>query len=179
MSILKPVRVLGAVAILATVPLIVANAQTQPPAPSEPITPPAASKPETAPLPQTTPAQKSTITPRTEKSPAKAHPLIGRAVFSADGNKLGSVNSVATGSDGKVAAIHIKTGSFLGFGGKLVAIPEGKFTQNGECVQLGMSAEEVSKLPEVKGQIKLSRAGFSPDGLLLRPVQFLSSFGCG
>jgi PRC-barrel domain len=155
MSILKPVRVLGAVAILATVPLIVANAQTQPPAPSEPVVPRAASKPETAPLPQTPPAQKPTITPRTEKSvtaPAKAHPLIGRAVFSADGNKLGSVNSVATGSDGKVAAIHIKTGSFLGFGGKLVAIPEGKFTQNGEYVQLGMSAEEVSKLPDVKGQ---------------------------
>jgi biotin carboxyl carrier protein len=126
MSFLKPVRILGAMAILATVPPIAANAQTQSPAPSDP---PAASKPETAPLP----TQKPMITPRADKSvtaPAKVHPLIGLAVFSADGNNLGSVHSVATDSDGKIAAIHIKTGSFLGMGGKLVAIPEDKFTRS-------------------------------------------------
>ena len=149
MSILRPVRILGAMAILATAPLIAANAQTQPPAPSGP---PAASKPETAPLP----TQKPLITPRADKSvtpPAKVHPLIGLAVFSSDGNNLGTVHSVASDADGKVAAIHIKTGSFLGIGGKLVAIPEGKFTRSGVNVRLGMTAEEVSKLPEVKGQI--------------------------
>ena len=59
---------------------------------------------------------------------------------------------MATDADGKVAAIRIKTGSFLGIGGKLVAIPEGKFTRSGVNVRLGMTAEEVSKLPEVKGQ---------------------------
>ena len=152
MSMLKPFRILGAMAILATAPLIAANAQTQPPAPSEP---PAASKPETAPLPQTLPTQKPMIAPRADKSvtpPAKVHPLIGLAVFSADGNNLGSVHSVASDAHGKVAAIHIKTGSFLGIGGKLVAIPEGKFTRSGVNVRLGMTAEEVSKLPEVKGQ---------------------------
>ena len=152
MSILKPVRILGAVAIMASVPPIAASAQSLPPAPSEP---PAARKPETTPLPQTLPTQKPLITPRADKSvtpPAKVHPLIGLAVFSADGNNLGSVHSVATDADGKVAAIHIKTGSFLGIGGKLVAIPEGKFTRSGVNVRLGMTAEEVSKLPEVKGQ---------------------------
>ena len=152
MSILKPIRILGAVAIMASVPPIAASAQSLPPAPSEP---PAARKPETTPLPQTLPTQKPLITPRADKSvtpPAKVHPLIGLAVFSADGNNLGSVHSVATDADGKVAAIHIKTGSFLGIGGKLVAIPEGKFTRSGVNVRLGMTAEEVSKLPEVKGQ---------------------------
>jgi hypothetical protein len=98
-------------------------------------------------LPQTPPASKPVT------APAKVHPLIGLAVFSADGTKLGAVNSVASGADGKVTAIHIKTGTFLGFGGKLVAIPDGKFTRKGENVQLGMTAEEVSALPEVKGQI--------------------------
>ena len=138
MSILKPVRILGAVAIMASVPLIAASAQSLPPAPSGP------------PLP----TQKPLITPRADKSvtpPAKVHPLIGQSVFSAHGYNLGSVHSVATDADGKVAAIHIKTGSFLGIGGKLVAIPEGKFTRSGVNVRLGMTAEEVSKLPEVKG----------------------------
>ena len=34
----------------------------------------------------------------------------------------------------------------------MVAIPDGKFTQSGNNVQLGMTADEVSKLPEVKEQ---------------------------
>jgi len=74
------------------------------------------------------------------------------AVFSSDGSRLGSVHSVSADSDGKVKAIHIKTGGFLGIGGKLVAIPEGKFTRAGENIQLGMTVDEVSKLPEVKQQ---------------------------
>ena len=82
-----------------------------------------------------------------------ALPAAGQAaVFSSDGTKLGNVQSVVTAPDGKVTAIHIKSGGFLGFGGKLVAIPEGKFTRSGENVQLGMTAEEVSKLPETKEQ---------------------------
>ena len=96
------------------------------------------------------------MTPRSpDKSvtaPAKANPMIGLAVFSSDGTKLGNVQNVVSAPDGKVTAIHIKSGGFLGFGGKLVSIPEGKFTRSGENVQLGMTAEEVSKLPETKEQ---------------------------
>jgi hypothetical protein len=44
------------------------------------------------------------------------------------------------------------TCGFLGLGGKLVAIPDGKFTRTGADIQLGMTAGEVSKLPEVKDQ---------------------------
>ena len=83
-------------------------------------------------------------------SAPKANPLIGLAVFSSDGSRLGTVQAVNAEPDGKVKAIHIKTGGFLGFGGKMVAIPEGKFTRAGENVQLGLTAEEVSKLPELK-----------------------------
>ena len=34
----------------------------------------------------------------------------------------------------------------------MVAIPDGKFTKTGDNVQLGMTSDEVSKLPEVKEQ---------------------------
>ena len=78
--------------------------------------------------------------------------MIGLTVFSSDGNKLGSVQSVDAGADGTVRAIRLKTGGFLGFGGKLVEILEGKFTKSGDNVQLGMTSDEVSKLPEVKNQ---------------------------
>ena len=66
------------------------------------------------------------------------------------------MRGVNTAPDGKVTAIHIKTGGFLGFGGKMVAIPEGKFTQKGDNIQLGLTADEVSKLPEVKEQASCS-----------------------
>ena len=74
-------------------------------------------------MPQTGPATRPSdpaMTPRTDKSvtaPAKANPLIGLAVFSSDGNKLGTVHSVSAEPDGKVKAIRLKTGGFLGIGG--------------------------------------------------------------
>jgi len=100
--------------------------------------------------PAKTPAAPSAME-RQSAAPAK-NPMIGLNVFSSDGNKLGSVQSVDAAPDGKVRAIRLKTGGFLGFGGKLVEIPEGKFTKSGDNVQLGMSSDEVSKLPEVKNQ---------------------------
>jgi hypothetical protein len=122
----KRIRLLAAAAVIAGVPLATASAQT--------------------PAPQPAPAQKSVA------APDKAKGLVGLAVFSSDGNKMGSVLSVSSAPDGNVKAIHIKTGGFLGFGGKVVAIPEGRFTKAGENVQLGLTADEVSKLPEVKEQ---------------------------
>ena len=159
MATLKPVRLLAAATVLAGIPLSV-SAQTTPP--PSPTAPPAATKPDT-PMPQTgpatrpvDPAEKPALTPRSgDKSataPAKVNPLVGLAIFSSDGSKLGTVHSVTSAPDGKVTAIQFKTGGFLGIGGKLVAVPEGKFTRAGENIQLGMTSDEVSKLPAVKEQ---------------------------
>jgi PRC-barrel domain protein len=160
MTTLTRLRLIGAAALVSSAAALSAAAQTQTPAPE--TTPPAV-KPEPAPTPTPTPptgmkpsdAMKTPAAPsateRQSAAPAK-NPMIGLNVFSSDGNKLGSVQSVDAGSDGKVRAIRLKTGGFLGFGGKLVEIPEGKFTKSGDNVQLGMSSDEVSKLPEVKNQ---------------------------
>jgi hypothetical protein len=158
MTTLSRLRLLGAAALLSSAAALSAAAQTQTPAPDTQTTPPAV-KPEPAPTPPTgmkpseptkTPAAPS-ATERQSAAPAK-NPMIGLNVFSSDGSKLGSVQSVDAGPDGKVRAIRLKTGGFLGFGGKLVEIPEGKFTKSGDNVQLGMTSDEVSKLPEVKNQ---------------------------
>ena len=81
-------------------------------------------------------------------APAIVAPSAGLAVLTSDGSKLGSIRSVKAGPDGKISAIYLKTGGFLGMGGKVVAIPDGKFTRKGDMIQLSMSADEVSKLPE-------------------------------
>ena len=146
---LKPVRLLGTVVVLAGMPLVAASAQTQSPAPS-PATPPSVTRPDPAPLPPT--AVPPRTTDKSVTAPGKVNPLVGLAVFSSDGSKIGTVQSVSAALDGSAKAIQIKTGGFLGFGGKLVAIPEGRFTKSGDAIQLGMTAEEVGKLPEVKEQ---------------------------
>jgi hypothetical protein len=139
----KPTAVLVALTVLVGAPLA-AQAQTAP----SPTSPPPASRPETTPMP---PAQRPAPLPNDKSaSPVQTNPLIGLAVFSADGTKLGNVQSVATNPDGKATAIHLKTGGFLGIGAKLVAIPDGKFTKTGDRVQLSMTSDEVGKLPEYK-----------------------------
>ena len=149
MTVLKPVRLLGTAAILATIPLLSAIAQTQSPPPSDTSPPPAVTKPEAT----TPPAQREAMPPtspnqKTTAAPAMVAPSAGLAVQSSDGSSLGSIRSVKAGPDGKVSAIYLKTGGFLGMGGKIVAIPEGKFTRKGDVIQLSMTADEVSKLPE-------------------------------
>ena len=158
MTMLTRLRLIGAAAVVSSAAALAASAQTQTPAPDTQTTPPAV-KPEPAPTPPTgmkpsetprSPAMPST-TDKQSAAPAK-NPMIGLSVFSSDGSKLGSVQSVDAGLDGKVKAIRLKTGGFLGFGGKLVEIPEGKFTKSGDNVQLGLTSDEVSKLPEIKNQ---------------------------
>jgi len=161
---LKLSRLVGAVVVLTGMPLLAASAQTQAPTPPSPsASPPEATKPDAGPTAPsapmtrpTNPAESPATAPRrTDKSataPGKVNPLVGLAVFSTDGSKMGTVQSVSAAPDGSVKAIHFKTGGFLGFGGKLVAIPEGRFTKAGDNIQLGMTADEVSKLPETKEQ---------------------------
>jgi hypothetical protein len=150
MTMLTRLRLIGAAAVVSSAAALAASAQTQTPEPNTQTTPPAV-KPEPAPTPPTGPTGMKPSTDKQSAAPAK-NPMIGLSVFSSDGSKLGAVQSVDSGSDGKVKAIRLKTGGFLGFGGKLVEIPEGKFTKSGDNVQLGLTADEVSKLPEVKNQ---------------------------
>lgn len=83
--------------------------------------------------------------------PTAAPSLVGRDVFSADGSKMGNVLCLKADAAGRIQLIAFKVNGFLGFGGKLVAVPDGKFTRNGDTVYVGMTAYEVSKLPEKLG----------------------------
>jgi PRC-barrel domain len=148
MLILKRLGLFGAVTVLASTPLL---SQTQSPTPPS-ASPPSATQPMPAPVPQANPRTRPVVPGSGERNVVApiTNPLIGLPVFSSDGNKLGIVDSIDGQPDGKVTAINIRTGGFLGFGTKLVAIPEGKFQRAGDFVQIGMTAEEVSKLPPVE-----------------------------
>jgi sporulation protein YlmC with PRC-barrel domain len=143
MTVITRVHMLGTAALLVVVPFASAMAQTQAPLPSQ-TSPPEIVKPQATPS-----EQRQVMPPAKSGEVAPNSSLVGLVVMSSDGRKLGSVRNVSTGPDGKTV-IFLKTGSFLGFGGHVVAIPEGKFTRSGDFIQLGMTAEDVSKLPEAK-----------------------------
>ena len=144
---LKPTILISIVALVVGVPAMMARAQEQP-RPQPQTSPPAATTPAPRPEPAVKPQADA-------KAPAQSalgtDKLKGMNVVSKEGHGLGTVQEVETATNGKVEAIHIKTGGFLGFGGKTVAVPESKFTRVGNTIQLTMTSEEVSKLPAVKG----------------------------
>lgn len=132
-----PIRLLSAAALL-TLSALAAAQQAPAPEPSHP--------PEKPPM-----AQKPATPPKSSEAKS-AHPLMGLTAVSSDGGSIGDVRAVKTTPDGKVTALHIHSGGFLGFGGKLVEIPEGNFSRSGDKIHLTFTGEQVSKLPAVKDE---------------------------
>lgn len=154
---------------IAAAPVLLAlavHAQTAPPMPSEA---PPARKAEPVPIPSPDSPSKAAPAPgagpvspdaKSASDLPKGGPkaanagkdtLLGLEVLGSDGKKVGEVAAVKTEGDGKVVEIHVKTGGFLGLGGKTVAIPAEKFAKSGENIQLAMSSVEVGKLPTLPG----------------------------
>ncbi len=87
------------------------------------------------------------------ESPATPAPqsLEGLAVFSSDGTKVGEVRSVSKGPGGNVVALLVRTGGFLGFGGRTIAIPGDRFTRKGpNLISVDLDSEQIDHLPEIK-----------------------------
>ncbi len=80
-------------------------------------------------------------------APSTKDVAVGAAVFGSDGKKVGEIKGVKSEPSGGIQEIHVKTGGFLGLGGKIVVIPGSKISKGGEAVQLAMTTEEVSKMP--------------------------------
>ena len=143
MSIGRLVRITGATGVVMAVPLVAAIAQTQPPAPA-PQNAPATTKPSTPSTPSPPPSDKKAAAPASTN-------LVGLTAKSSDGTNLGTVHTVITNPGGKTA-IGVKIGGFLGLGGHMVALPDGKFNRVGDTVEVNMTADEVQKLPQAVEQ---------------------------
>jgi len=86
-------------------------------------TPPQQDQPTTKPPSAATPAEK--IQPKwytAQGSDIRASKLIGARVANAANETVGDINEVILGKDGKVAAVVIGVGGFLGMGEREVAV---------------------------------------------------------
>ncbi len=80
-------------------------------------------------------------------APTTKDVAVGAAVFGSDGKKVGEIKGVKSEPSGSIQEIHVKTGGFLGLGGRVVVIPGTKIAKGGQAIQLALTTEEVSKLP--------------------------------
>jgi PRC-barrel domain len=131
-----------AFAMLAMPPETRAQQTVEPPAEQKGAPP--STEPDTAPPAPKAPAVDPSEAPATQA----ANDLVGLIVFSSDGTRVGEVRSVKTGPDGDIVALHCHTGGFLGFGGRIVAIPQGKFSRSGQSIRLNLDSDEVTGLPD-------------------------------
>jgi hypothetical protein len=75
--------------------------------------------------------------------------VIGMPIVAADGVQIGRVTSIGTlhGDNAMVGEVEQR----LGFGGRLVLIPEGLASVHGDRVHLAISSDRISELQESPG----------------------------
>ncbi len=151
MAKLQTPGILCVLAMVVALPLA-ASAQQEPTAPAPSAAPEKIAPPKTEPGPDAmAPSTKPpAVNPSETPAAQTAKDLVGLDVFSSDGTRIGEVRSVNTGPSGDIVALRIRTGGFLGFGGRIVAIPQGKFIRAGQSIRLDLASDEVTGLPEVK-----------------------------
>jgi len=73
--------------------------------------------------------------------------LIGKTVYGANGNKVGEVNNLLVGADGRVHAAVIEFGGFLGIGENRVAVPWDQLNVATDRVTTNMTEDQVKSAP--------------------------------
>ena len=81
---------------------------------------------------------------------AEAKGWAGKAIYSSDNTKIGTVGSFQRDTSGTVTGLNADIGSFLGIGGTSVLLKPEQFTLNGDRVNVSMTADQAKSLPKAK-----------------------------
>jgi hypothetical protein len=167
-------KLLSAIALPAMLAVGAATAIAQTPAPSPSA--PAERMPDTTPVPSPTPAPEATPAPSVPAPSAdtsasadkggtfsssqsadewRSTKLVGLAVYNQANERIGDINDLILGPDGKIASAVIGVGGFLGIGEKLVAVEFSDMQLNRDAdgtlrVTVNSSKEALETAPEYK-----------------------------
>ena len=75
--------------------------------------------------------------------------IVGALVYASDGHEVGEVVDVSVSDDGEIDAVRFKTGAFLGFGERVLALSRGDFTVLRGAVVVDLPAEAIETLRPV------------------------------
>jgi sporulation protein YlmC with PRC-barrel domain len=76
----------------------------------------------------------------------RASKMIGSTVYDVQNRDIGKVKDIVLNKDGKVDAVVLDVGSFLGMGGKYVAIPIGDIKTDNNRLTLDRTKEQLQQM---------------------------------
>jgi len=93
--------------------------------------------------------------------------IIGSTVYDVQNRSIGSVKDLILGKDGKVDKVVLDVGSFLGMGGKYVAVPLSDIKTDHNRLTLDRTKEQLQQMAEYRLEDRTTGAGSStspPEG---------------
>jgi sporulation protein YlmC with PRC-barrel domain len=91
----------------------------------------------------------------------RASKMIGSTVYDIQNRKIGSVQDLILDKSGKVDAVVVDVGSFLGMGGKNVAIAPGDIKTDNNRLTLDRTKEQLQQMAEYRLENRNTGAGTS------------------
>ena len=91
----------------------------------------------------------------------RASKMLGSTVYDLQNRNIGSVKDLVLNKDGKVDAAVVDVGSFLGMGGKLVAVPISDIKTDNNRLTLDRTKEQLQQMAAYDLENKNTGAGTS------------------
>ena len=105
----------------------------------------------------------ATAAPNTMIQPdeIRASKMLGSTIYDVQNRNIGSVKDLILGKDGKVDAVVVDVGSFLGMGGKYVAIPISDIKTDNNRLTLDRTKEQLQQMAEYRLEDRTTGSGSS------------------
>ena len=103
--------------------------------------------------PQQPASQKQANTAANQPAPQNAlasmqrSSVVGKELYDHDGNPVASIQDVKMGPDGKIQAVEVDVGGFLGIGSRRVSVPADAIQVKGDRIESSWSTERIRDLP--------------------------------
>jgi sporulation protein YlmC with PRC-barrel domain len=91
----------------------------------------------------------------------RASKIIGSAVYDVQNRKIGSVQDLVLDKSGKIDTVVVDVGSFLGMGGKNVAVPLSDIKTDNNRLTLDRTKEQLQQMAEYRLEDRNTGAGTS------------------
>ena len=117
---------------------------------------------QTSTTPETRAAVTSPVPHTIMPDQLRASKMIGSTVYDLQNRNIGSVKDLVLDGDGKVAAVVVDVGSFLGMGGKYVAINLSDIKTDNNRLTLDRTKEQLQQMANYALENRSTGAGTSP-----------------